>query len=125
MKPLIPTTPKDWLARFEKEEELAKDLKQLHSEQIWTPTERDLIWTRNLYSSLKDGGEWLFGTGNMGEMVDETNAAFTRFGDKMELTSIQINDFIKGEILKDRINKAQACFKKLGIQCIVDLENIK
>ena len=59
------------------------------------------------------------------ETIDSTNAAFTRFGDKMELTSIKINNPLKGEILKDRINKAQACFQKLGIQCIVDLENIK
>ena len=90
-----------------------------------TPTKYDLEWTKNLYKSLKDGGEWLFGTGDMGETIDSTNAAFTRFGDKMELTSIKINNPLKGEILKDRINKAQACFQKLGIQCIVDLENIK
>jgi len=61
----------------------------------------------------------------MDEMVDSTNAVFTRFGDKMELTNIKIGDSLKGEILKDRINKAQVCFQKLGIQCIVDLENIR
>tara|TARA_Y100001949_G_C15967502_1_gene322277 strand:- start:515 stop:895 length:381 start_codon:yes stop_codon:yes gene_type:complete len=126
MRPLIPTTPKDWMDWFEKEEALAKDIKRLHSEQLWTPTKYDLEWTKNLYRSLKtDGGVWMFGTGEMSELVDTTNATFTRFGDKMELTNIRIKNPLKGEILKDRINKAQACFQKLGIQCIVDLENIR
>ena len=86
----------------------------------WKPSDYDLEWSRELFSSLKDGGIWKFSTGMMGMPIGNTNATFTKRGDGMVLTDIHIENFTEQPCLMDRIDKAKICFSKLGIQCKID-----
>ena len=95
----------------------------------WTPTERDLEWTKKLFNSLKkDGGQWvLSATGRFGQEIAEktfevpnkpiTTATFTRKRDIMELTDVHIQDFVDKEAIVWNIEKAKVCFEALGIKC--------
>jgi len=87
---------------------------------MWKPSDYDLEWSRELFSSLKDGGIWKFSTGMQKEVVGSTNATFTRRGDSMILTDIHVENFMEQPCLIDRINMAKICFSKLGIPCQID-----
>jgi hypothetical protein len=84
----------------------------------WFPTPLDLEWTKNLYSKLNpSNGKWEFSTGEYGGEMSKTTATFTRIGDKMVITNINIHKEEDKELLFNRIEQSKICFECLGIEC--------
>lgn len=97
----------------------------------WTPTEKDLEWSRMLFNHLKDNGRWTMGTGDYVDLyhgdkeldpalIGNTRATFTKKGKELHLTDIHIEDMKLSECLMRRIAMTKICFSKIGITCKID-----
>jgi len=97
-------------------------------EMTWKPRDYDLEWSKKLFNSLKkDGGIWMFSaTGKMNEPVLGTSskptstAVFTRNGNKMALTELNIVRLADSDPMYNRIMMAKTCFEAIGVECEIE-----
>jgi len=99
--------------------------------RTWTPTDRDLEWSKMLFDHLKDNGQWTMGTGDYVDLyhgdkeldpalIGNTRATFTKKGKELHLTDIHIEDMKLSECLMNRIAMTKICFEKIGVPCKTD-----
>ena len=95
---------------------------------MWKPRDYDLEWSKKLFNSLKkDGGIWMFSaTGKMNEPVLGTpskptsTATFTRNGNKMTLTELNIVRLSDSDPMYSRMMMAKTCFEAIGVECEIE-----
>ena len=110
---------------------------------MWKPRDYDLEWSKKLINSLKkDCGIWMFSaTGKMNEPVLGTpshlinepissvlgtpskptsTATFTRNGNKMTLTELNIVRLSDSDPMYSRMMMAKTCFEAIGVECEIE-----